>query len=1201
MPESAMRSGGKPGISDVIRAIASHKHDGLPSRPVEPDPDGKPVLLAPGEAVINAKDVQTHLEPLVDEVAKTGTVTEKSLHKHALPILQRLVKPKGLCRGGKGYQQGGDVHNRRLEQLEESASEGFADGGSIADWLGQKTHGLLGTDPGVQDTRKRLAGEKPAPLITPSKQTENVPSQSKISSPTGTSIQETSPKEEAPVGGMVGLTAQRLRERKYNLEEAEKKALGYAEGGTTPLIPEEGPHSGTQTTLVGASKALARREIDKAAGYQEGGSVFGDDGDKSSVLGKTDIFKYSPTSRRPAQSEAEEQPLPGGAEKTKFGTTIRETEAINKGIREGTQPIMPTTPVVPAPGFNKPIGGYVSPDVISKVQNRLFQSASAGMPMNQESQEMLRGIKTQSGMSLADTLDINKGIRERGLTGARYAQAGFQTGGKVTHGMDVRELPVENIDITSPVEVKELPVEHQVAKPVSQTLPKIGVQELPVESIDITSPVEVKDLPVEHHVAKPVSQTLPKIGVQELPVEHHVAKPFIEKTIAKTPVEYPVGKTATFPKLARFAGRVLGGPAATGIGLALHSKEAGAGSDIPPKGKGETEAGFKYDTGYQEGGAVTGTYTGTLPKEYQEFKPKEGVYYSDPIKQAIAKRAAEHEIEYKPEPIPKTKLELEPEQPTYEKGIEYTKPLKTGGLELESREKALPKIEVSEIPIEEEIEMKGGAQFKGKPAIGTPQYEKVKTEQAARVKAAREALGEAGKPAAEAAAPAAPAAASAAEAAETAAKTVSRFPRLARLGGALGELGGLARGAGRLVLGPVGTGVMAAVHSPDVGVESDITPKMLPHESTEAGFTYGEPTTVPSYVKPRESSDIEKAQAERRAIVEADIAAEKLPVEKAAPIQKEELPAGAKYIKDIQGRNVGVSFGPREESYIKTATPTAGIERVAEGFRQGRYKMKETPEDVAKTELARARLDRIYGNLERMRAEDQFQREQAALSSRANEAEKQAYSGLFTNKPKLAQANEIRQLMAEREKTREAAIAAGGTAAATAAYRGAQASAAERRAAAEEGRLGVAQAKEAREAATAAKGKPIYNKELNTYVDSASGLAIKQPADFEKELTTEAVKRLGEEGTKKGLLQSAEDFAKSKEVSEKKAQIMPELLQQYKVPGINYGEQQKQVLPVVKTPSGVTAYSITSNEDYRNVPAEAYYMGPDGVLRKKPA
>jgi hypothetical protein len=98
-----IRTGGKPGKTDTIPAIASARHAGQPSRPVVKDPNGEPILLAPDEIIINAKDAQAHIEPLVDEASRTGTVNKEAIVKHILPVIKRLVKP------GKGMKDGGEV------------------------------------------------------------------------------------------------------------------------------------------------------------------------------------------------------------------------------------------------------------------------------------------------------------------------------------------------------------------------------------------------------------------------------------------------------------------------------------------------------------------------------------------------------------------------------------------------------------------------------------------------------------------------------------------------------------------------------------------------------------------------------------------------------------------------------------------------------------------------------------------------------------------------------------------------------------------------------------------------------------------------------------------------------------------------------------------------------------------------------------
>ena len=105
-----IRTGGKPGKTDTVPALASDMHNGQESRHVEKDVNGEPVLLAPNEIIINANDSQKHMEPLVEEASRTGSVSPKSLARHAVPIIKSLVKPKGFCSGGKkGMENGGAV------------------------------------------------------------------------------------------------------------------------------------------------------------------------------------------------------------------------------------------------------------------------------------------------------------------------------------------------------------------------------------------------------------------------------------------------------------------------------------------------------------------------------------------------------------------------------------------------------------------------------------------------------------------------------------------------------------------------------------------------------------------------------------------------------------------------------------------------------------------------------------------------------------------------------------------------------------------------------------------------------------------------------------------------------------------------------------------------------------------------------------
>jgi hypothetical protein len=134
--------------------------------------------------------------------------------------------------------------------------------------------------------------------------------------------------------------------------------------------------------------------------------------------------------------------------------------------------------------------------------------------------------------------------------------------------------------------------------------------------------------------------------------------------------------------------------------------------------------------------------------------------------------------------------------------------------------------------------------------------------------------------------------------------------------------------------------------------------------------------------------------------------------------------AAAEAIKNAQGQMVGAAFGPDKQSFIQTAAPSAGIERVLQGFQAGRYKMKATQEDRDKAEAARQNLNRIYGNLDRQRAEDAFQAYQANLADQIAQTQYRMRSGPFTNKIEAANLNNLRQLQAESQKAHDANVLA---------------------------------------------------------------------------------------------------------------------------------------------------------------------------------
>ena len=207
---TSIRTGGKPGKTDTINAVASAKHSGQPSRPVEADPNGEPIMLAPNEIIVNAKDSQNHLEPLVDEAAKTGTVSAKSLARHVMPIIKSLVKPKGLESGGAVDNTLASLYPpSQPTPFDDKSQEGFEGGGLIQ---GVKD---LFTDKNVLRNRREVEEMKAGTYKTP---------------------EEKAPAEEVKQPDMtppsLGNTYRALRDRKAQIDAAS----GYEAGGVMKPI-----------------------------------------------------------------------------------------------------------------------------------------------------------------------------------------------------------------------------------------------------------------------------------------------------------------------------------------------------------------------------------------------------------------------------------------------------------------------------------------------------------------------------------------------------------------------------------------------------------------------------------------------------------------------------------------------------------------------------------------------------------------------------------------------------------------------------------------------------------------------------------------------------------------------------------------------------------------------------------------------------